>query len=144
MEMNDLTVLAVEDNKQAMGLLKAMLADIGVRQVYTAKTGKEALSFMDSCEEMIDVILCDWNMPEMTGFELLRQVRAVNPDLPFLMITGASDKESVVRAKESGVTGYIVKPYSRMQLEKKLQLMLRVMRAKNPADEQGAVWERSV
>ena len=100
----DLNILAVEDQLPALRLLKSILADIGIRQVYTARTGKEALAFLGDCETMTDVILCDWNMPGMTGLDLLRQVRTVNPDIPFLMVTGASDRDSVFQAKENGVT----------------------------------------
>ena len=57
----------------------------------------------------------DWNLPHVSGLELLRQIRASDPDLPFLMVTGASDRESVIVAKENGVTGYLAKPYSQDQ-----------------------------
>ena len=64
-------------------------------------------------------------MPAMTGVEFLRQLRTVDPDVPFLMITGRSDMESVVEAKASGVTGYIRKPFSALQLETKLRIILK-------------------
>ncbi len=128
--MSDLVVLAVEDQPEAMRLLKSMLMDLGVKQIFTAQDGKEAIVFLDDCEEMINVIICDWNLPHVTGLELLRQIRAADPDIPFLMVTGASDRESVMVAKENGVTGYLAKPYSQNDLDKKLNLLMRVMRAK--------------
>lgn len=63
-------------------------------------------------------------MPKMTGVEFLRQLRTVDGDLPFLMVTGRADMESVVEAKSSGVTGYIRKPYSPVQLEAKLRILM--------------------
>ena len=63
-------------------------------------------------------------MPKMNGVELLRQLRTVDPDVPFLMVTGRSDMESVVEAKSSGVTGYIRKPFSPAELEAKLRILL--------------------
>lgn len=115
-EVSELKILAVEDNRQTIRLLQNMLAEIGIRQVYTAVTGREALDFLGDCEELVDVILCDWKLPEMSGFEVLRQVRTVDPDIPFLMVTGNSDPKSVLQAKNHGVTGYLVKPFSKADL----------------------------
>lgn len=129
--LGDLTVLAVDDVKEARDLLRLMLKDIGVNQIFTASDGKEALDFLSECETMINVIICDWNMPRVTGLEILRQVRTVDPDIPFLMATGVSDNESVEVAKGDGVTGYLVKPYSAEQLEKKLKFILRILKVQN-------------
>ncbi len=118
----------VEDNFEAMSLLKNMLTDLEVSQAYTAKDGKEALDFLGSCDDLIDLVLCDWNMPKMSGLDLLHQVRTVDPDLPFVMITGTADMESVAAAKSSGVTAYIVKPFSQDQLRKKLSLIVRMLK----------------
>ena len=123
----DLRVLVVEDNYQSMTLIKAMLRDFGMSQVYTAKDGKEALEFMGDCDDLIDLVLCDWNLPQMNGPELLQQIRTADPDLPFLMITGAADMQSVLDAKASGVSGYIRKPFSKEELQKKLNVMMRVL-----------------
>jgi two-component system chemotaxis response regulator CheY len=62
-------------------------------------------------------------MPEMNGLALLRQLRSVDADFPFLMITGRGDYTSVTEAKGAGVSGYILKPYSMAQLEAKLRIM---------------------
>jgi CheY-like chemotaxis protein len=126
-ELEGLRVLAVEDSFQAMALLRTMLTDLGVHEVYTAKDGKEALDFLDMCEDMVDVVLCDWRMPRMSGLDLLRQVRTVDPTVPFLMVTGAADKDAVLAAKASGVTGYIKKPFSKDELGKKLKVVARVL-----------------
>jgi two-component system, chemotaxis family, chemotaxis protein CheY len=123
-------ILIVEDIFEAMNLLRTMLHDLGITQVFTAKDGKEALDFLGEFDEEIDLIICDWNMPRMTGLELLRQVRTVDPDTPFLMVTGISDRDSVVTAKSAGVTGYIVKPYSSVQLAKKLTAVKRYIDAR--------------
>ena len=125
-----LRILVVEDSFEAMNLIKGMLADLGIHEVYTAKDGVEALDFLGSCDDLIDVVLCDWNMPRMTGVEVLRQVRTVDPDMPFVMVTGAADQRSVVEAKGSGVTAYLVKPYSANELAKKLGLVARMLRAR--------------
>ncbi len=122
----ELKVLAVEDSTEAMNLLRNMLKEIGINQIYTATDGKQALDFLGECEDLIDVVLADWNMPRMTGIELLKQLRTVDPELPFIMITGAGDFDSVVEAKANGITGFIKKPYSAVELQKKLKVVARI------------------
>jgi CheY-like chemotaxis protein len=99
-----------------------MLNQIGVRQVSAAGNGKEAVVLLgDNIEgQPFDLILCDWNMPTMSGVELLRHIRGANCTVPFLMITARGDADSINEAKESGVSGYILKPFSLQELEKKM------------------------
>ena len=126
-ELKELRVLVVEDSFQTIALIRTMLSDFGITQIYTAKDGKEALDFLGTCDELIDVVMCDWNMPRMSGLEVLRQVRTVDPDMPFLMVTGAADPESVLAAKSNGVTAYIAKPFSANVLKKKLNVVARLL-----------------
>ena len=74
------------------------------------------MTFIDSAFDFVNVIICDWNMPNMNGVEFLRQLRSVDAEIPFLMVTGRTDVNSVVEAKSSGVTAYISKPFSPQQL----------------------------
>ena len=85
-----------------------------------SENGQVALKFLDDAPEFVDLIVCDWRMPRMTGLEFLQQVRSVYPNMPFMMVTGKSDMSSVKTARESGVNAYIVKPYSPQQLERNL------------------------
>ncbi|MEZ5814139.1 MAG: response regulator [Alphaproteobacteria bacterium] len=128
-ELSDLKVLLVEDQGEARAMMRNMLVELGVTQIFEAANGREALTFLDSAFDFIDIIICDWNMPSMSGVEVLRQLRTVDPSMPFLMVTGRSDMESVVEAKSSGVTGYIRKPFSSKQLEAKLRIILYKMAA---------------
>ncbi len=121
--IKDLKVLLVEDQSEARAMMRNMLLEMGVTQIFEAPDGRDALRFLDSAFEFVDLVICDWNMPSMSGVELLRQLRTVYPDLPFLMVTGRSDMESVVEAKSSGVTGYIRKPFSVKQFETKLRVI---------------------
>jgi DNA-binding response OmpR family regulator len=127
--ISDLKILIVEDQQEARAMLRNMLAELGVTQIFEAPDGREALNFIDSAFDFINLIICDWNMPKMSGVELLRQLRTVDPGMPFLMITGRGDLDSVVEAKTSGVTGYIRKPFSHKQLEAKLRIILQRMAA---------------
>lgn len=127
--LKDLKVLLVEDQNEARAMMRNMLAELGITQIFEAPDGKQALQFIDSAYDFINIVMCDWNMPTMTGVELLRQLRSVDPDIPFLMITGRGDMESIVEAKTSGVTGYIKKPFSAAQLEAKLRIVAHRMAA---------------
>ena len=118
-----LKVLIVEDQQDARVILANMLKELGIHQVFEASDGQEALQFVDIAIDFVDIILCDWNMPNMPGIELLRQVRSTGATMPFLMITGRGDKASVIEAKGSGVSGYIRKPYSPAELEVKLRVI---------------------
>ncbi len=122
-EIKDLNVLVVDDQPDTLALMKNMMNELGISRIFEAGDGRQALDFMDSAFDVVDMIICDWNMPKVTGVELLRQVRSVYPDIPFLMVTGRGDMDSVVEAKASGVTGYIVKPFSSAQLEAKVRVV---------------------
>lgn len=128
-EFDDLKILVVDDQIEARTMMRNMLLELGITQIFEASDGREALEFIDAAFDFVDLILCDWNMPQMNGVELLRQLRSVDPDLPFLMITGRGDMESVVEAKSSGVTGYIRKPFSPKQLEAKMRIVMQKRRA---------------
>lgn len=119
-----LKVLIVEDQADSRAILRNMLAELGVNQIFEASDGREALQFMDAAFDYVDMVLCDWNMPEMSGMEFLRQVRSTGANIPFLMITGRGDMDSVLEAKGSGVSGYIRKPFSPSQLEAKLRILM--------------------
>lgn len=122
-EIADMRVLLVEDQADSRAMIKNMLIELGITQVFESADGNQALQFMDTAFDFIDLVICDWNMPGMTGVELLRQLRSVDPGFPFLMVTGRVDQSSVVEAKSSGVTAYIAKPFSITQLEAKLRVI---------------------
>lgn len=127
--LKNLRVLIVDDQQDARAMLRNMLLEIGVTQIFESPDGKSAMQFMDTAFDFIDIVICDWNMPNMTGVELLRQLRSADPSFPFLMITGRADKSSVIEAKASGVTAYITKPFSSAQLEAKLRIITQRMAA---------------
>lgn len=68
----------------------------------------------------VTMVVCDWNMPNMNGIDFLKHVRKTRPDLPFLMMTARSDKESLIAAKEAGVNAFLRKPFTPAQLEAKV------------------------
>ena len=126
--VKDLSVLVVEDSLGALRQMKGMLAHLEVGRVFTARDGEEALKFPGNCEDPLDLVLCDWHIPEPTGLDVLRHVRTVVPGLPFIMVPGAADLDSIVEARKSGATAYIVKPYSQDELGRKLALVVGIRR----------------
>lgn len=126
--VSDLKVLIIEDQADTRAMIRNMLTEMGCTQIFEASDGRKGFQFVDSAIDFVDLVMCDWNMPGMTGMDLLRQLRTVDPDIPFLMVTGRSDMSSVMEAKASGVTAYITKPFSPTQLEAKLRIIVQRMR----------------
>ncbi len=124
--LENLKILIVDDQAEARVMLKEMLSEIGVTQIFESKDGRQALEFVDTAFDFVDIIVCDWNMPGLSGVQLLRQIRSADPNIPFLMVTGRDDMDSVLEAKSSGVTAYIRKPYSSAQLEAKLRIVAKM------------------
>lgn len=115
----NLKILLIDDQEETREILRSLLAELGIFDVTDAANGKTGLTLI---QNGYDLILCDWNMPSMSGIEFLREIRARGITIPFLMITGRSDQNSVVEAKKYGVDGYIRKPYSSVQIEAKLRI----------------------
>ena len=125
--LEGLTVLLVDDQPSSLDIVSGLLRDLGVSSTIPTSRPRKALELLRSEEgNAIDVVLCDWHMPEVTGIEMLREVRVLRPDLPFFMVTGAADAASVLSAKDCGVTGYIRKPLSADELRKKLTPYARI------------------
>ena len=121
-----LQVLVVDDQANALKLIKDMLKSMGVQTVHTASEAAGALDVLKDRHDSVDVVLCDWSMPEMSGLDLLKEVRKTHRDLPFIMVTGTADPSSVLAAKDGGVTGYIKKPFSSEELRKRMTSIARV------------------
>lgn len=123
-DLANLRVLVVDDEAPMRDLLSRMLARLKVGEVVAAASGAQALERIAG--GTFDVVLVDWNMPEMSGLEFFDRVHAKNPALPFVMVTGRSDARSIAAAKNSGVTAYVVKPLTQAELKAKLDFVLRL------------------
>lgn len=124
--LSTLHVLVIDDQPAALKIIKDMLLAMGVPVVVATTEPRKAVQMLDLRTRPLDAVLCDWRMPEMTGLDVLKEVRAACPDMPFLMVTGAADAASVLKAKEQGVSGYIRKPFSADELRRKLEAIARV------------------
>jgi two-component system chemotaxis response regulator CheY len=120
MDLN-MKVLIVDDFATMRRILKNIMKQIGFSDITEADNGKNALKVLRSQE--IDLILCDWNMPEMPGIEVLNTVRADDElkNTPFVMVTAEAQKENILEAVKAGVSSYVVKPFTAETVEQKLK-----------------------
>lgn len=124
MDLTTLSVLVVDDFSTMRRIVIGLLRERGIKKTFEADNGIHALQML--ANNHVDMVISDWNMPEMNGLELLKAVRA-SPEhahLPFLMITAEARKDNIVEAAHAGADGYIVKPFSACILVGKLQAIL--------------------
>ena len=114
-------VLVVDDYKTMIRIIRNLLKQLGFEDVDEAADGTEALGKMK--ERRYGLVISDWNMEPMTGYELLKQVRSDSSlsKTPFIMVTAESKTENVIAAKKAGVNNYIVKPFNAQTLQSKIQ-----------------------
>lgn len=111
--------LCVDDSATMRRIVLNALKTIGITDVIEAADGAEALA---KCDASVSLVITDWNMPNMSGLELTKALRA-NPataKLPILMVTTRSVKEDILQAVEAGVTSYILKPFTPQVLKEKI------------------------
>ncbi len=113
-------ILVVDDFQTMRRIIINLLRQLGFTNVCEAPDGKIALERVRS--EKIDLIVSDWNMPNMTGMEFLQEVRKDDAikHIPFIMVTAEGKKENVIAAVHAGVSNYIVKPFNAATLKEKL------------------------
>jgi len=113
-------ILVVDDFATMRRIIKNLLKQLGFNNIEEAEDGMKA--FQKCKSEHFDLVISDWNMPNMTGIELLQAVRgdAALGKTPFLMVTAEADKENVLLAIKMGVNNYIVKPFTADVLQEKL------------------------
>lgn len=112
--------LVVDDFSTMRRIVRNLLKELGFSNVDEAEDGQIALHKLQN--NQFDFVVSDWNMPNMTGIELLKAVRAdANlKSMPFLMITAEAKKENIIEAATAGASGYIVKPFTAATLDEKL------------------------
>jgi two-component system chemotaxis response regulator CheY len=117
-------VLVVDDYQTMIRIIRNLLNQLGFKNIEEAKDGRQALEKLNAGR--FGLVISDWNMEPMTGFELLQQVRASDKlkATPFIMVTAESKTENVIAAKKAGVNNYIVKPFNAETLKGKLKTVL--------------------
>lgn len=117
----NMKILVVDDFSTMRRIIKNLLRELGFNNIFEADDGQSALPKLQSGG--IDFLITDWNMPGMTGIDLLRAVRA-NPNLaqlPVLMVTAEAKRDQIVEAAQAGVNGYVIKPFTAATLQEKIE-----------------------
>ena len=122
--------LVVDDFSTMRRIVRGLLKELGFLDVDEAEDGVIALAKLKSTP--FDFVVSDWNMPNMTGIELLRAIRSdpALAHLPVLMVTAEAKKENIIEAAKSGANGYVVKPFTAATLAEKLNKIFKTMAAK--------------
>ncbi len=117
----DMKILVVDDFPTMRRIVKQLLKQNGFINFVEAEDGKQALDTLKA-DANIEFVVSDWNMPNMTGLELLKAVRKDEKlkHLPFLMVTAEAEKENIIEAVKNGVNNYVVKPFTAQTLKEKL------------------------
>lgn len=117
---SNMKILIVDDFSTMRRIIKNLLRDLGFNNTSEADDGKTALPMLQAGD--FDFLITDWNMPGMTGIELLKAVRADAKlsTLPVLMVTAEQKRDQIVEAAQAGVNGYIVKPFTAATLKEKI------------------------
>ena len=114
-------ILIVDDFSTMRRIIKNLLRDLGFTNTAEADDGNTALPMLQSGS--FDFLVTDWNMPGMSGFDLLKAVRADEnlKNLPVLMVTAEAKRDQIVAAAQAGVNGYVVKPFTAAVLKEKIE-----------------------
>ena len=122
----DFVLITVDDSLTMRRIIKNTLNKVGFKNVLEAADGVEALEVM--ANNRVDLIITDWNMPEMDGLEFIKTLKASNEfkDVPILMVTTEAAKEDILEALRHGVNNYIVKPFTPDTLKEKVFKLLDV------------------
>lgn len=117
----NMKILIVDDFSTMRRIIKNLLRDLGFTNTVEADDGLTAIPILNSGS--IDFLVTDWNMPGMTGIDLLRHVRADEKlrSLPVLMVTAEAKREQIIEAAQAGVNGYVVKPFTALALKEKIE-----------------------
>lgn len=122
-------ILLIDDFEIVRLMLRNALGDLGFTDIEEAEEGKTAMTKLGEAHasgKPFALVFCDWNMPEMTGIEVLEACRSTPEfaSLPIIMVTAEAEQESVVRAIRAGATDYVVKPIAPDVLERKVNKIL--------------------
>lgn len=118
--------LVVDDFATMRKIIKKVLTELGYTNIEEAEDGKPALQFLQQAIERgnpFDVVISDWNMPGMSGLDLLKACRADGKlkNLPFMLVTAESEQKNILEAAKAGVSDYVVKPFNSQTLKAKLE-----------------------
>jgi len=119
-----MSILVVDDFPTMRRIVRSLLKELGFTNVDEAEDGQDALGKLRGGQ--FEFVISDWNMPNLDGLDMLKQIRADDAlkATPVLMITAEAKKENIIAAAQAGANGYIVKPFTAVTLEEKLNKIL--------------------
>ena len=125
----NMKILVVDDFSTMRRIVRNLLKELGFVNIHEAEDGLEALNKLRG-EKNFEFVVSDWNMPNMTGIELLRAIRAdaALKHLPVLMVTAEAKRENIIEAAQAGASGYVVKPFTAATLDEKLKKIFLTMK----------------
>ncbi len=123
----NMKLLVVDDFSTMRSIVRNLLKELGFTNVQEAEDGVDGLTKLRA--EPFDFVVSDWNMPNMTGIDMLRAIRAdpALKHLPVLMVTAEAKRENIIEAAQAGASGYVVKPFTAGTLDEKLKNILQTM-----------------
>jgi two-component system chemotaxis response regulator CheY len=124
--LSGLRVLVAEDDAMAGKLVRGALRVAGITDVVYCRDGAQAVKALDAEPGTFQLVISDWNMPTISGIDLLRYVRMHHGGVKFIMLTGRLKSDSVLQAKALRVDGYVAKPFSPEALKKKVEALFRL------------------
>ena len=134
-KFSDFKILVVDDEPIIVKMIEAVLRDIGITTIYKAANGAEALDHFAESVNVIDLVICDWMMPEIDGLEFLHRLRSMHLTTPFIMLTRRTEPGHIIAAKEMGVTAYIAKPFSAREIRDKMEkIVTKLLKEKELSD----------
>jgi two-component system chemotaxis response regulator CheY len=125
----NMKILVVDDFSTMRRIVRNLLKELGFANVHEAEDGVDALNKLRG-DNTFQFVVSDWNMPNMTGIELLRAIRAdaALKHLPVLMVTAEAKRENIIEAAQAGASGYVVKPFTAATLDEKLKKVFLTMK----------------
>jgi two-component system, chemotaxis family, chemotaxis protein CheY len=123
----NMRILVVDDFPTMRRIVRTMLSDLGYTRVHEAEDGVMGLSHLRASP--FDFVITDWNMPNLNGLEMLKEIRADAKlaHIPVLMVTAESKKENIIAAAQAGANGYVVKPFPASLLDEKVSRIVEKM-----------------
>ncbi|MCZ6532296.1 MAG: response regulator [SAR324 cluster bacterium] len=119
----NMNILVVDDFSTMRRIISNVLRQLGFDNIVEAEDGSKALQILES--ESVDFVITDWNMPQMSGLDLLKAMRASErdelKDMPVLMVTAEALQDNIIAAAKAGVNNYIIKPFDAQTLSEKIE-----------------------
>ena len=125
----DLEVIVADDDKFILKAIRQILKDIGIERITTCENGDSMMATFTDIESAsptpyYDLVICDWMMPGASGLDILRTVRELRPETPFIMLTSKTTSDAIIAARDANVSAYVAKPLTPAELHRKVQVLM--------------------